>query len=126
MDLNNISLTGRLTRDAERKVFPSSGAVYAQFSIANNTGFGQYAKVNYFDCKMIGKGAEAVLPYLTKGQLVGITGQLEVNEYTRNDGTLHKGWQLTASTVNLLGGRTKNPNDPVNDPDPADQEGIMF
>ena len=114
-DLNNISLTGRLTKDGERRQFPSTGTVFAQFSIANNTGFGDYAKVNYFDCKMIGKGAEALLPYLKKGQLVGVAGTLETNDWTKHDGTPVKGWVLTTTSVNLLGGNKNNV--PSNQPD---------
>ena len=104
-DLNNVSLTGRLTKDAERKVFPNSGTVYAQFDIANNTGFGQYSKTSYFKCKMIGKGAEAVLPYLKKGQLIGVTGTLESNDWTNQSGQNVKDWLLTTTSVQLLGGK---------------------
>jgi len=104
-DLNSLSVTGRLTADAERRTFPSSGSVYATFSVANNTGFGSYAKVNFFNCKLLGKPAESLLPYLKKGQLVGIVGTLETNDYTNKAGESVKGWQLTVQSISLLGSK---------------------
>jgi single-strand DNA-binding protein len=88
-DLNTISITGRLTRDAEVKVIPSGTQLLA-FDVANNTGFGQYAKVIYFSCNMWGKQGPTLEKYLIKGKLVAITGTLEQQKWTSSqDGAEH-------------------------------------
>jgi single-strand DNA-binding protein len=101
-DLNSMTLTGRLVRDAEKKAFPS-GISYLKFDVANNTGYGDYAKVNYFKCLLVGKRADSLGQYLTKGQMVSIEGEMEKNDWTDKDGRTVKDWQLTISDINLIG-----------------------
>jgi len=104
-DINSLTITGRLTKDALRKTFPGSGSAFLEFDIANNTGFGDYAKVNYFKCMLLGdKRADSLLQYLNKGQLVGITGELESNNWTGQDGKMRYDWKLKVSQLSLLGG----------------------
>jgi len=107
-DLNNWNGTGRLTKDAVKKTFPS-GTDYLTFDIANNTGYGEHAKCNYFGCILIGKRATSMVQYLIKGKLVALSGTLEKNDWTGQDGKLNKGWQLNINDIVLLGGADKKP-----------------
>lgn len=106
-DINNMTLTGRLVRDAELKYFPS-GAPYLLFSVANNTGYANYAKANFFNCKLVGKSAESLAKYMLKGQFIGLSGELTTDEWTGRDGAKHKDWTLTTTQVNLLGGKKED------------------
>ena len=101
-DLNVMTITGRLVKDAVKKSFPQSGISYAIFDVANNTGFGDYAKANYFKCQLIGRRADSLTQYLTKGQLVSISGELNKNDWTNKEGNLVKDWQLTVDKINLI------------------------
>jgi len=103
-DLNCISLTGRLTRDSELKYFPS-GTSYLSFDIANNTGYGNFAKVNYFHVMLLGKSAESIRQYMLKGQMIALFGTLETDEWTGRDGAKHRDWKLTTTNVQLIGSR---------------------
>lgn len=94
-DLNNVSLTGRLTRDAETKAINNS--TLTTFAIANNTGFGKYACANFFEVNAWGKQAEALTPYLVKGKQVALTGKFENKKWTDNTGTTHDKWVLTVN-----------------------------
>jgi single-strand DNA-binding protein len=108
-DLNSISITARLTKDAVRKEF-RTGTTFAAFDVANNTGFGEYAKVNYFKCILMGKRAESLTQYLRKGTKVAIVGTLEVNDWTNKDGVKVKDWQLKVQDIALLGSSDKTPD----------------
>lgn len=101
-DLNSCSFTGRLTKDAETTNVGAKGTSLTKFAIANNTGFGQYEKTNFFNVQIWGKAGEAVRQYLTKGKQVAVTGQLENQKWQGNDGAQHDSWCLTASSVTLL------------------------
>ena len=62
-DINCVTLTGRLTRDAELK-YTQNGAAIVRFSMAVNrskrNGDGSWAEeASYFDCVYFGKGAES-------------------------------------------------------------------
>jgi single-strand DNA-binding protein len=74
-DMNNVCVTGRLTRDSITKTLPS-GTQLVEFSIANNMGWGDNARVAFIDVKFWGKGAVAISKFLIKGKRIGITGQI--------------------------------------------------
>lgn len=101
-DLNSCSFTGRVTKDAEITSVGSKGTLLTKFSIANNTGFGQYAKTSFFNVQVWGKAGESVKPYLVKGKQIAVTGQLENAKWTGSDGVSHDSWTLTATSVTLL------------------------
>lgn len=83
-DLNSVNLIGRLTKDATLKSL-STGTELCEFSIANNRGFGDKEKCNFFDVKFWGKGASAINKYLVKGKRVGITGELVMESWNDKD-----------------------------------------
>lgn len=101
-DLNSCSFIGRLTKDASVDVVGTKGTQITKFSIANNTGFGQYQKTNFFNVQIWGKAGASVAQYLVKGKQVGVTGVLEDSSWTGQDGNRHQQWTLTANSVTLL------------------------
>jgi len=102
-DLNNFCITGRLTADAQRKTFGVGGKAFLEFSVANNTGYGEYAKAQFFRCMLLGdKRADSLLQYLTKGKQVALSGELESNDYTSKDGQKVKDWKFKVNNLVLL------------------------
>lgn len=101
-DLNSFSVVGRITRDAEMQTVGSKGTDIVKFSIANNTGYGQYAKTNFINVQAWGKVGTSIVTYLKKGKQVAITGPLENNKWTGKDGLEHDSWTLTATSIQLL------------------------
>lgn len=89
--MNNINIIGTMTRDLELKYLPSGTAV-GSFAIAVNQDYknqqGQKVeKVSFFDVKVVGKQSEIINQYFHKGSRIGITGSLEQETWTANDGT---------------------------------------
>lgn len=101
-DMNVCTFIGRVTRDAETSTIGAKNTALTKWGIANNTGFGQYEKTNFFNCQMWGKQGESIKQYLTKGKQICVTGQLEDTTWTSDDGTKHLQWTLTVSQVSLL------------------------
>ena len=101
-DMNVCTFIGRVTRNAETTVVGAKNTALTKWSIANNTGFGQYEKTNFFNCQMWGKQGESIKQYLTKGKQVCVTGQLEDTSWEGDDGTKHQQWTLTVNQVSLL------------------------
>ena len=60
--MNNISAEGRLTADPE-PFETKTGKIVANFTLANDTGYGDYKKTNWFRCKAWGKTGEYILNY---------------------------------------------------------------
>ena len=101
-DLNSCSFTGRVTKDAVIESIGAKGTQITKFSIANNTGFGQYAKTNFFNVQVWGKAGVAIAEYLKKGKQIAVTGMLENQKWTGKDGLEHDSWNLTCQSVTLL------------------------
>lgn len=101
-DLNVCTFVGRVTRDAVVESVGAKGTQITKFAIANNTGYGQYEKTNFFNVQIWGKQGVSVSQYLVKGKQVAVSGTLENNKWTDQQGQAHDSWNLTAQSVTLL------------------------
>ena len=120
-DLNSCTFIGRLTKDADLRV-TNTGIDVANFSIAVNSsekaGDQWRDKANFFDMVLFGKPAEAVHPYLKKGQQVAVTAEA-VQDRWEKDGEKHQRVKFTVRGLQLLGGKKEQSGTNVPDhPDP--------
>ena len=83
--MNKFIVTGNLTKDADLK-YTQNDKAYSKFSIANNEGFGDNKKTNFFNCTLFGKSAENLNRFLVKGQKVLVTGRVDLGKYTDKEG----------------------------------------
>lgn len=113
-DVNVCTFVGRCTRDAETTVVGSKGTSLTKWAIANNTGFGQYEKTNFFNCQMWGKQGESICQYLKKGKQIAVVGTLENQKWSGNDGQQHDSWTLTVNQVTLLADSRNTVQEQVN------------
>jgi single-strand DNA-binding protein len=106
-DINSVVLVGRLTRDAELK-YTNSGFPISKLGLAVNRKRkkeGQWIEeANFFDILLWGKIAEALQPYLVKGKLIGVHGELSQNRWEQ-DGQTRSKVEIVANNIQLLGGR---------------------
>lgn len=108
-DINNVSLTGRLTSDPELRV-TAGGTQLLSFTLAFNTSVrnrqtGEWdERGNFIDCTMFGKRAEALLNFLAKGQKVAIAGKLRYATWDK-DGQRHSKLDLIVDEIEFLGQR---------------------
>lgn len=86
--LNNVSLVGRLTKDAELRYTPNNQAV-ATFSLAVNRNFKSQngeREADFINCVIWRQQAENLANWSKKGALIGITGRIQTRSYEGNDG----------------------------------------
>ncbi len=104
-DLNMIMFVGRLTKDCETR-YSQSGIAVTRFSIANNyrkkSGDQWVDDVNFFDVVLIGKSAESLAQYLTKGRQVCVQGELRQSRWEQN-GESKSRYEILAISVQLFG-----------------------
>lgn len=105
--INNVTLIGRLTRDAELRYTPSNIAT-AQFNIACNRNFknanGEY-DADFINCVMWREQAERFCNWTKKGMLVGITGRIQTRSYEGNDGKRVYVTEVVAESFQVLESR---------------------
>lgn len=106
VDMNSVSLIGRLTRDAELKYTPG-GLAISRFSIAVNrrkkNGDAWEDEASFFDITLFGKSAESVNQYLVKGKQIAVKGELHQDRWAQ-EGQARSKVGINAESVQLLGG----------------------
>lgn len=108
MSLNACTISGNLGKAAELRYTNSQLAVVS-FSVAVNErrkqADGSYQdEVNWLDCTMFGKRAEALQPYLAKGTKLSLTGHLHKSTYER-DGKQYSRVEIIVDEVELMNAR---------------------
>lgn len=110
--INNVTLIGRLTRDAELRYTPSNIAT-AQFNIACNRNFkntnGEY-DADFINCVMWREQAERFCNWTKKGMLVGIMGRIQTRSYEGNDGKRVYVTEVVAENFQVLEKRDNTAN----------------
>lgn len=88
-DFNNVTISGRLTRDGELR-YTSSNTPVLSFGIASNRSWrnkqtGEWdEKATFIDCVLYGKRAETLNDRMVKGAYVCITGSLNFEQWERD------------------------------------------
>ena len=104
--LNFVSLIGNLTRDPEVR-YTSGGTPICEFGIAMNkktkTQSGEErSEVTYVEIVSIGKPAETLPRYISKGSPVLITGSLRYESWKDRDGNNRSRLSVLADRVQFL------------------------
>ena len=109
-DLNSISLTGRVTRDAELKTI-SSGLECCSFSLAVS-GF-KKDDVSFLDVTLWGKRAVSLNQFLTKGKQIALSGFIKQDRWLDKDGKSKSKITVTASDITLLGSKQEQDTEEI-------------
>lgn len=100
--MNNISIAGNLTKDAEIRHLQNGDAV-TSFGLADNLGRDKGAI--FWNCSLFGKRGEALAQYLTKGTPVTVSGSITEREWVDKEGHTRKSMDVRVNDVALHGGR---------------------
>lgn len=128
-DINNVTLVGRLSRDAEYRS-TSSGTSVCNVNIAVNRrvkkGEIWVDEASYFDVQIWGKMGESLKPYLLKGRQIAVNGELRQERWEK-DGVKNSKVVIFCENVQLLaepkGNKTnysENGYKPANNNPPTD------
>lgn len=103
--MQNITIAGRLGRDAETRSTQGGDAVTG-FTVAVDYRAGREKHTNWWRVSLWGKRGEALAQYLSKGTVVSVSGEFSLSEY---DGKPQL--NIKADQVTLLGGQTHGQQD---------------
>jgi single-strand DNA-binding protein len=106
-----VHISGRIGRDAEVRTVGDNKV--ANFSVAENIGFGDKKTTQWWSCALWGTRGEKLAQYLTKGSAVTVCGEVSVREYTSKDGTAK--WELTCRVLDVAlqgGGESRDADAP--------------
>ena len=100
--LNTVIIMGRLTRDPEMRT-TQSGVAVASFTLAVDRDFGGRdggeKQTDFIDCTAWRHTAEFVSKYFSKGRMAVVSGRLQIDNYTDNDGNTRKAAKVIADNI---------------------------
>jgi len=104
--INNFTFVGNLTRDAEMR-YGSTGLAICKFAIAvNRRRKEREDETHFFDCVILGNFAEAINSYLTKGQKVAVSGEVQQSRWQDKDtGANRSKVEFLVQNLELVGGK---------------------
>ena len=110
--INNVTLIGRLTRDAELR-YTQSNIATAQFNIACNRNFknaNDEYDADFINCVMWREQAERFCNWTRKGMLVGIVGRIQTRSYENQQGQRVYVTEVVAENFQILEKRDNTAN----------------
>ena len=121
--MNSWNFTGNLGNDCEQR-YTQSGDSVVSFSVGVKSGFGDKASTTWAKCAMFGKRGEAVAPYLKKGTLVGVVGEVNNREYQDKEGQKRYSLDVSVNDLTLLG-RKSDRSEPAKDKPQRNAQGAQ-
>lgn len=109
---NILIVSGNCGGDAELR-YTQAGQSVASFSVPATSGWGDNKKTSWVRCTLWGKRAEAMAPYLVKGQPVVVNGEFSIEEWTTKEGEKRTTVKMNVQDVTLMGsgkGGDKSPS----------------
>ena len=109
MMMNNVVIVGRLTKDPELK-YLTSGTAVATFTMAIDRDYKNKdgsVTTDFIPVEIMGKPAEFVANYITKGRLVGVQGSIRVDRYETPDGEKRTFTKVAGRNIQALESKAK-------------------
>lgn len=109
--MNNVGLTGRITKDLELK-YTQNGKAYCRFTLAVDRGLSKEKKqeaeangqptADFISCLAWGKVAETLSKYTAKGKKILVNGSIETGSYTMQDGSKRYTTDVLVNRIEIL------------------------
>lgn len=110
--INNVILTGRLTKNLELRQ-TSTGKSMTYFNLAVNRNFkneqGEQT-ADFINCVAFGKQAENMTRFLTQGSLIAVEGRISTRNFQGNDGKTVYVTEVVASSITFLESKKQQGN----------------
>lgn len=122
LNINSVTIAGRLTKDPELKALPS-GISVCSFSVASNRTWkdkdGQkQEEAEFHNVVFFGKTAEVISKYFAKGREIYVEGRLKTQKWEK-DGVNHYRTEIIGNTFQFVGsnsdGERKSPTSDGNE-----------
>lgn len=108
--INNVTLTGRITKDLEKKE-TGKGTSVVNFSLAVDRRFKDSngnREADFISIQAWGMTADLLCKYCGKGSLIGIEGRIQTRNYENNQGQRVYVTEVVAENVTFLDSKKNN------------------
>lgn len=108
--INNVTLTGRITKDLEKRQ-TNKGTSVVNFSLAVDRRFKDSngnREADFIGIQAWGMTADLLCKYCGKGSLIGIEGRIQTRNYENNQGQRVYVTEVVAENVTFLDSKKNN------------------
>ena len=99
--MNKVIISGNLTKDMEVNV-RKKGVLVGKFTIADQIGYGDNSKTQFYPVVLFGNRVESLQKYLLKGTKVLIDGQVDYNSIQDDEGNWKNYFQIIVNDLEIL------------------------
>lgn len=99
--MNICTFSGRITRDCEAFT-TQGGTTIGKFSISVDSGFGEHKRADFVNCKFFKR--DGLVPHLTKGKPVIVSGELQTEKWTDKQGVEKTGFSIICRDIDFQQG----------------------
>ena len=97
-----VSVLGRIARDIELKYIQGSGRALLRNVVAYDRIVKGERKAIFLEFSIFGVAAENISKYLSKGDQIFLTGELDEDAWTDKDGNQRKTLKLVANSLTIF------------------------
>jgi len=98
--LNNVSIAGRITKDAETKQFDNSSITRFTLAVERPKYKDKEKETDFIDCSIW--NADKLAPHLTKGKPIAVIGELQTRGLEDKNGNKRKAAEVKVDRVSFL------------------------
>lgn len=119
--MNNLTIIGRVTKDAETRTVKVGGidTLVTDFTVAANEGYGENQTTEYFRVTIWRDRGAKMAPGLKKGRILAVKGSVSARPWSGQDGKPYAQLEIKNPSVQFI---DKKPGDPEDAPVAADEE----
>lgn len=99
--MNVCVFSGRLVKDAETR-YTTSGTAVSNFTIAVDTGFGEYKRTDFIDCVLWKR--EKLAEHLKKGKAIMVSGEYNSRKWEDKEGNKRVNIEIICRDVDFQQG----------------------
>lgn len=111
--MNICHFSGRITADAEKR-FTQSGTPVSNFTLAVETGFGDYKRTEFIRCVLWKR--ENLVQYLIKGKPIVVTAELQERKWQDKNGNNRYTTEFVVQGLEFQVGQTRSSQSQQSEP----------
>lgn len=119
--INNVVLLGRLVATPELRKTANDNSV-ANFTLAVDRSYckaGAERQCDFIDCVAWKGTGEFVSKYFSKGQMIAVTGAIQMRNYTDKSGIKRKATEILVNSASFCESKKSGESNPESNPYPA-------
>lgn len=123
--MNNLTIIGRVTKDAETRTVKVAGidTLVTDFTVAANEGYGENQTTEYFRVTIWRERGAKMKPGLTKGRILAVKGAVSARGWIDQNGTARAQLEIKNPVVQFI---DKKPGDPEELPEVGSEDDKPF